>query len=167
MNAVAGGRIHPFMTRYLAIVTAMLLVPASVSAAADARYALHGTSRVRTTQAPVAVDKNYDTDMRARITGDEDARVELSGDGMNCTLKGKRTGDVIALTPGQKCKQHLDRDGVRGDLLGTLVRGSLTVTGDKVTLKAYWTFDGKVKFLFSHSDVKGTIESSLKGKMSP
>lgn len=154
------------MTRYFAIVTAMVLVPASVSAAADARYALHGTSRVRTTQAPVAVDKNYETDMRVRITGDEDARVELSGDGMNCTLKGKRTGEVVALTPGQKCKQHLNRDGVNGDLQGTLVRGAITIVGDKVAMKAYWTFDGKVKFLFSHSDVKGSIESNLKGKKS-
>ena len=152
------------MTRTLAIVTAMILVPASVSASADARFAMHGSSRVRTTKAPVAVDKNYETDMRARVTGDEDARVELTGDGMNCTLKGKRTGNVVALTPGQKCKQHLDRDGVRGDLLGSLVRGSLTINGDKVAMTAYWVFDGNVKFLFSHSDVKGTIESNLKGK---
>jgi hypothetical protein len=150
--------------RYLAIATAMMLVPVSASASADARYALHGASHVRTTKAPMSVDKTYDTDMRARITGDEEARVQLSGDGMNCTLKGKRTGNNIALTPGQKCNQHVDRDGVRGDLQGTLVRGALTLSGTKVALSALWTFDGKVKFLFSHSDVKGTIESNLKGK---
>ncbi len=152
--------------RYLAIATAIMLVPVSASASADAGYGLHGTSHVRTTKAPVAVDKMYDTDMRARISGDEESRVELSGDGMNCTLRGKRVGNNIALTPGQKCTQHVDRDGVNGELQGTLVRGALTIAGDQVALNAYWTFDGKVKFLFGHSDVKGTIESNLKGKRS-
>jgi hypothetical protein len=163
LNDVASVRIDSFMLRHIVIVTAILAIPASSSAAADARYALRGTSHVKTSQAPISVDKNYETTMRAKVTGESDARVELTGDGMNCALKGKRTGDVVALTPGQKCNKHVDDDGVRGDLVGTLVRGSLKLTGDKVTLNALWTFDGKVKFLFSHSDVKGTIDSNLKG----
>lgn len=155
-----------FRMRYLAIVTAITLVPVSASASADARYLMRGSSHVRTTKAPVSVDKNYETNMRAHITGDEDAQVELTTDGMKCTLKGKRTANTIALIPGQKCKQHVNDDGVRGDLLGTLVRGAIGINGDKITLSAYWTFDGTVKFLFTNSDVKGTIESNLKGTKS-
>jgi hypothetical protein len=154
------------MMRYFAIATAIVLAPVSASASAEARYGLHGTSHVRTTKAPIAVDKVYDTDMRARITGDEEARVELSGDGMNCALRGKRIGDNIGLTPGQKCTQHVDRDGTRGDLFGTLVRGSVAINGSAIAVSTVWTFEGKVKVLFGHSDVKGTIESNLKGKKS-
>jgi hypothetical protein len=152
--------------RYLAIATAITLTPLSVSASADARYMMRGSSHVRTTKAPVSVDKTYETNMRAHIVGDENAQVELVTDGMNCTLKGKRTANTIALTPGQKCKQHVNDDGVRGDLYGTLVRGAIGINGNKITLSAYWTFDGSVKFLFTNSDVKGTIESNLKGTKS-
>jgi hypothetical protein len=154
------------MMRYFAIATAIVLAPVSASASAEARYGLHGTSHVRTTKAPIAVDKIYDTDMRAHITGEEESRVELSGDGMNCALKGKRVGNNIGLTPGQKCTQHVDRDGARGDLFGTLVRGSVALNGNAIAVSTVWTFEGKVKVLFGHSDVKGTIESNLKGKKS-
>jgi hypothetical protein len=156
------------MMRYFAIATAIVLAPVSASASADARYGLHGTSHVRTTKAPIAVDKIYPTDMRARITGDEESRVELSGDGMNCALRGKRVGDNIGLTPGQKCTQHVDRDGARGDLLGTLVRGSVALTpnGSAIAVSSVWSFEGKVLVLFGHSVVMWTFVSNLMGKKS-
>lgn len=149
------------------LILAGLLVGTSLAASADAAapsYAMRGPCRVRTTSGPVAFDETYNPKLQAVVTGpDKDLRIEVSGEGMSCVLHGIRVGTVITLPLGQKCPQHIDRDGFKGDLEGSLASGKGTMVGKTLTLKTTWDVAGKVKVMFKKMNVTGVVDADVKG----
>jgi hypothetical protein len=148
------------------VAAVLVLVPVSASAAADPAYAVSGPCRVRTTESPVSIDRTFDTSFRATLSGpDADVRVTLRGEGLACTLKGKKSGGTVVLAPGQRCKQRVSRDGVRADLNNVLTKGTATISEKTLELSTRWRFDGKVHALFRNMDIKGVMESKAKGAL--
>lgn len=149
------------------LVLAGLLVGASLTASADAAtpsYTMRGPCHVRTTSGPIAFDQTYNPTLQAVVTGpDKDLRIEVTGEGMSCVLRGVRVGTAITLPLGQKCPVHIDRDGFKGDLEGSLASGKGTLIGKTLALKTTWDVAGKVKVVFKKMNVTGVVEADVKG----
>jgi len=156
------------MMSRIPLVLALLLVPANVLAGAgqSGQYTMHGPCRVRSTSG-IPFDRTYDPELIAKVSGpDSDLRIEISGEGLSCTLKGKKTGAKIALPKGQKCPVHTVRDGIEANVDGVLKTGSGTMKGKELSLETHWDVDGTVK-LFKDTKVTGLVDANIKGTRKP
>lgn len=145
---------------------ALILLAAILAAKDPPSYALKGPCRVRTTSGP-EFDRTFEPTLRATVSGpDKDLRIEVTGEGMTCVLRGVRVGSKITLPPGQKCPQVVDRDGIQADVDSVLVSGSGTMSGKALSLKTKWDVSGKVRIVFKKMDVKGTVDADVKGSRS-
>lgn len=148
------------------ILSAVVLVTSAADAAKDPSYVMKGPCRVRTTSGP-AFDQTFQPTLRATIAGpDKDLRIEVTGEGMTCVLRGVRVGSKVTLPPGQKCPQVVDRDGIKADLESVLTSGSATIVGKNITMKTKWDVSGKVKIAFKKMDVTGVVDADVKGSRS-
>jgi len=153
------------MRKTLAVL-ALMLVPATVLAAAGGQYVMHGPCRVRSTEG-FPFDRTYQPEVHAKVSGpDSDLRIEVSGEGVKCTLRGTKKGSKITLPVGQKCPVHVVRDGIEADVDGVLKSGSGTMTGKDLALVTHWDVDGTVK-LFKDTKVKGIVDANVKGSRAP
>lgn len=149
--------------RWAPIAAFFLLLSPAADAAAP-KYTMRGPCRVRTTSGPIAFDETYNPTLHATVTGpDKDLQIEVEGEGMKCVLKGIKSGSKITLPLGQKCPQHIDRNGIKGDIEATLTSGSGAMVGKTLSLKTTWDAAGKVRITFKKVDVGGVIEADVKG----
>lgn len=145
------------------IALALFCVPATALAAAGGQYVMKGPCRVRSTSG-IPFDRTYEPELHAKVSGpDSDLRIEISGEGVTCTVKGKKKGSKIELPQGQKCPVHVVRDGIEADVDGVLKSGSGTMSGKELTLVTHWDVDGTVK-LFKDTRVTGVVDANVKGK---
>lgn len=143
--------------------SAVLLTSASAAAATGSSYVMKGPCRVRTTSGPT-FDRTFQPTLGAAVSGpDKDLRIEVSGEGMRCVLRGVRVGNKVTLPLGQKCPVHVDRDGMRADLDAVLTAGSATMSGKAITMKTKWDVAGKVKVVFKKMNVTGVVDADVKG----
>lgn len=143
--------------------SAVLLIASSAGAAKDPSYVMKGPCRVRTTSGP-SFDQTFQPTLKATVTGpDKDLKIEVTGEGVTCVLRGVKVGANVTLPLGQKCPVHVDRDGIKGDLDGVLTAGKATMVGKNITMKTTWDVTGKVKLLFKKTNVTGVVDSDVKG----
>lgn len=151
------------MMRRTWIALALLVVPASAIAAASGSYAMKGPCRVRSTSG-MPFDRTFEPELKAKVSGpDSDLKIEITGEDVTCTLKGKKKGNAIELPKGQKCPVQATRDGIEAKVDAELTSGSGTLKGKELTLETHWKVDGTVK-LFKDTPVTGTVDANVKGK---
>jgi hypothetical protein len=160
----SGPKVRRTDMRALVLFAGLLIASSASAAGSSSSYTMKGPCRVRTTGGPIAFDETYNPTLKATVSGpDKDLTIEVEGEGMKCTLKGVRVGTAITLPVGQKCPQHIDRDGFKGELEGSLASGKGTLVGKTLTLKTSWDVSGKVKVYFKKLNVKGVVDADVKG----